>query len=136
MTLYQTSCLSNNEQNYLIDTKIIKIMTIEEIKKYLANYSKEQWPQHGTPDINNDNQMMEILTGSGKELAEQDRDSYRHWDEITIIKQIGDKVIGYSWADGTGDMSIFDKGWEFDWDSVAEYEPYQVTVTAYKLKKL
>jgi len=65
-----------------------------------------------------------------------DRDSYRWWDEMTCVKKIGNKYFSYTWAITTGDMSANEAGWEFDFDSLIEVEPYEETITIIKYKPI
>ena len=110
-------------------------MTVHEIKVYLALWADTEWPHMSPHDITDKETMEEVLTEGGKELSVQDRDPHRHWDEITVIKQYGDKIIGYGYADGSGDSHPTEVGWEFDCDSVKEYFPHEVLTTIYKTDK-
>ena len=110
-------------------------MTVHEIKVYLALWADIQWPDSSPHEITDKETMEEILTEGGKELSVQDRSSRRHWDEITIVKQYGDKIIGYGYADGSGDSHPTEVGWEFDWDTVAEYFPHKIETIIYKTEK-
>lgn len=58
--------------------------------------------------------------------------SSRWWDNLFVVNKINGRLIGYEWANTTGDMSIWDTGWEFDEDSICFVEPYTVTKTYYK----
>lgn len=65
---------------------------------------------------------------------EYHEDTYgsRHWDNIFVVQEINGKLIGFEWATTTGDDSPYDKGWEFDEDSICFVEPYEVTITKYR----
>lgn len=58
--------------------------------------------------------------------------SSRWWDNLFVVQEINGKLVGYEWARTTGDMSIWDVGWEFDEDSICFVEPYDVTVIKYR----
>lgn len=57
--------------------------------------------------------------------------SHRWWESWLYVVKIEDKFIGYEWAEANRDESIFDLGWEFEWNTVAEYEPKEITTTIY-----
>jgi hypothetical protein len=58
----------------------------------------------------------------------------RWWETWLYVAKVGDKFIGYEWAKANRDESVFDLGWEFDWESVEEYEPKEITKTIYVKK--
>lgn len=58
--------------------------------------------------------------------------SSRWWDNLFVVSEINGRLIGYDWARTTGDMSIWDIGWEFDEDSICFVEPYEVTKIKYR----
>jgi len=61
-------------------------------------------------------------------------DVYRHWNDVFVVVRIEDRYIGFRTANTTGDAIPFDKGWEFDPSTIAEYVPKEITTTIY-LKK-
>ena len=60
--------------------------------------------------------------------------SSRWWDNYFLVTNINGRLIGYNWAFTTGDDSAFDKGWEFDENSICFVEPYTEvkTITKYR----
>lgn len=58
--------------------------------------------------------------------------SSRWWNNLFVVQEINGKLIGYEWAETTGDMGPMDAGWQFDEDSICFVEQYDVTVTKYK----
>ena len=59
----------------------------------------------------------------------------RHWDEYFYVAKVGNKYIGFEWAESTGDNSIWDLGWEFYPDTIVEVEPIQKLITIYNVVK-
>lgn len=104
-------------------------MVTQEIKEYLNTWYNET---NNTTYECTDADSLEILIESGKDEIEVDRSSHRWWDEVTRIAKYGDKYFEYTWATANRDESIFDLGWEFNWDSVHEVEPYTETVLVTK----
>lgn len=58
--------------------------------------------------------------------------SSRWWTNLFVVQEINGKLIGYEWAETTGDVGIWDSGWEFDENSICFVEEYTVTVTKYQ----
>ena len=65
-------------------------------------------------------------------LIEQDEWDSRWWTNLFAIQEINSKLIGFQWAETTGDDTPYEKGWEFDEDSICFVEPYDVTITKYR----
>ena len=85
----------------------------QEIKDFLSEYCKGKgW---GTDT----NTLREVLT-EGKEVYSEVTNSRRHWDDLWKVVEIDGRYFGYEYAHTTGDMSIHEKGWEFDDSSVME----------------
>lgn len=51
---------------------------------------------------------------------ELNRDSHRWIDYLYVKQNLGDKVFEYQWAATTGDDSIWDQGFEFDFSTLVE----------------
>lgn len=71
---------------------------------------------------------------------EQERSSRRWWDDLTVVAEVqvnDDDVyyIGYRDAETTGDRSAYDRGWEFDPESIRLYEKQTKTITYFELKQ-
>lgn len=62
--------------------------------------------------------------------------SSRWWNNIEKVSEFEGTYFSYMWAETTGDMGIWEAGWEFDWSSLREVEPYTdtVIVTKYRYK--
>ena len=61
--------------------------------------------------------------------------SRRHWTDCLSVSKVNDMLIGFDDAQTTGDENAYDKGWEFDPESICEVEESQITTTVYKKKK-
>lgn len=80
----------------------------------------------------NDSELLEILRGYDV-LHEEKIDMHRWWNEYRYVIKIGDKYVGYVYAETTGDMSPWEAGYEFDPDSICEMERREkITVTYVK----
>jgi len=108
-------------------------METQEIKQYLHDwYNEKNNAEHEFDESG----CQEILIECGKDEFEVSRDSHRWWDEVTRIAQFGDKYFQYTWAKANRDESVQDLGWEFEWDSVSEVEPYEETVVVKKWRSI
>ena len=96
----------------------------EEIEKFLT---EDCIAEGFEPTIPN---LIEVLTEAPQVYSEP-AGTHRWWNDVLNVVKIGDKFLGYIWAENTGDNSIFDAGFEFDLSSVKFYEPKEVTVTKY-----
>lgn len=108
-------------------------MTTEEIKEYLNDWYNET---NNTKYALDADACEEILTESGENEIEVDRDSHRWWDEVTRIAKFGDKYFQYVWAEANRDEHVKDLGWTFDWGSVIEVEPYTEVVEVTKWREI
>lgn len=63
-----------------------------------------------------------------------DYDARRHWTDFSAVVEINKRLIMYHWATCDGDMSIWDKGFEFDEDSIEFVEKVPVITTTYEYK--
>ena len=59
----------------------------------------------------------------------------RHWNDTFRVCRVDGLLIGYEFADTTGDMGTYDVGWEFDPDSICEVIAEEITKTTYKPKE-
>jgi hypothetical protein len=92
------------------------------VKEFLVSYAESKgWKT-------DEDNLVEIVT-DGKVVWEGDHDERRHWTDITRVVEIGGRFFAFAWATG-GD--IFDKGWEFDHDTIHEVKPVTKTVTVYE----
>jgi hypothetical protein len=100
----------------------------EEIKKVIEAALEKKG--HAKTDEN----IMDFLLYSAKEVYCEVTDSRRWWDEVFRVVDVDGTKIGFDWANTTGDDSARDKGWEFDPESVCFVEEETVTKTIYKPK--
>jgi hypothetical protein len=102
-------------------------MNAVELKQIIFDYNiSKGW---GTDDRT----LQETLSESPVIYKENEGD-HRWWTEWFRVTKINNVLIGYTWASSTGDMGIWDLGWEFDWDSLCEVEPKEVAQIIYVQK--
>ena len=53
------------------------------------------------------------------------------WEVWLHVVKIGNKFIAYNWAETDFEKSAFRLGWEFNWDTVVEVFPKEITRTIY-----
>jgi len=83
-----------------------------------------------------DENIIEVIR-DGKHVWTGDYDSHRWWNECFTVVDVDGLLIGFGDAETTGDDSPYDKGWEFDPDSICEVEAQTETITrtVYKAKE-
>lgn len=96
----------------------------EEVKKVLVEECVAAGYEPTDPNL------IETLT-EGKVVYKETTGSHRWWNDELQVIQIGDKFIGFDWANSTGDAGLSDLGWKFCLDTVQFYAPVEVTVTKY-----
>jgi hypothetical protein len=102
-------------------------MNSTELKQVIVDYNISQgWSI-------DDKTLQETLSES-KVLYKENMGDHRWWTEWFKVIEISGFLIGYTWASSTGDTGIWDLGWEFDWDSLCEVEPKEVTQIIYVKK--
>lgn len=84
--------------------------------------------------LDNDPDLIEYLQNG--EISRESIGHSRHWEDMVIISKIGNRYFSFCGAVTTGDSSPEEKGWEFDWDSLEEVEPYEQIITITKYKKV
>lgn len=72
----------------------------------------------------------------GKEIYEEKIGDRRHWDDWFFVVEIDGMKIGFDGAKTTGDDSPYDKGWEFDPESIKEVEETTKTIVVKKYKTI
>lgn len=106
----------------------------EELKSLYTEYHKDnEW--FYVNEEPSDGDLLDFLNDGN--LKKDDKHSgSRWWNNMERIVEIEGRYFRYHWAETTGDMSIWDSGWEFDWNTLVEVEPYQETiiVTKYRTK--
>lgn len=98
----------------------------DKIKRHLEEFNKKNKREMG------DNWIYETLEGCGKEVYREDMGDSRWWKNLLIIKEIDGILIGFCIATTTGDEGPYEKGWEFDEESIHEVvkkEETKVVVT-------
>jgi len=58
----------------------------------------------------------------------------RWWDNIEKVSEVEGTYFRYLSARTTGDMSAWEAGWQFDWSTLEEVEPYTETITVTKYR--
>ena len=97
----------------------------QEIRAYLENYNIENG--YGTSD----EELIETLCEE-EEVYRKPLTKHRWWTDIFVVVDVGGKLIGYDWAETTGDNSPQDVGWEFDQRSICEVKSREVVKTVYE----
>ena len=96
----------------------------EKIREHVKKYNELQG--YGTTDEDIIEQIRDCVIWSGNE-------SYRrHWMDCLSVAKVNGMLIGFNDAKTTGDDSPYDKGWEFDPNSICEIEAVEVITTIYK----
>jgi len=96
----------------------------EKIKEYVSAYLKKGGTNPSDEAIIEEIRDCVIWSG--------DFSSRRHWKDCLSVAKVGDMLIGFNDAQTTGDDSPYDKGWEFEPESICEVIPYEVTEIRYK----
>lgn len=97
-------------------------------KEFLKQYAEKQ-------GYNTDDSTLEEILAESKIIHEERDGSHRWWFDLFRVAKIDGELIGYGWAENSGDMSIRDAGWEFDWSSVGFVDAKQVMTTTYEYRK-
>lgn len=106
-------------------------MNTEEIIDFLK---EEYEKKFNVPNAINE-ELLEWLGESRYDAVYEEMcNEHRWWDDYFFVVKIGDKFIGYQWARATGDMTAYDLGWEFDFNTLCECEEKQKTITYYEPK--
>ena len=96
----------------------------EKIRKHLIAYNKSI--NYGIEEED----LIETLQNADF-IYEEKISTRRHWTDIFVVCKIRGMFIGFAWANGSGQESPFDVGWEFDPESICEVEPEERTVIVY-----
>ena len=98
----------------------------ERIKSHVLAYNKTKGYGEKIDDIIN------TITDCGELVWEGDKSSRRWWSDTFKVVKIDGMLIGFASAITTGDDSPYDKGWEFNADTICEVVEKQITVTVYE----
>ena len=83
------------------------------IKNHIKKYNKEH--KYGIDDED----IIETIT-EAQIIYTEVTEKHRWWNDTFNVCNLNGLLIGYDWAETTGDMGIFDVGWEFDPKSICE----------------
>ncbi len=101
----------------------------QKIKEHVAKYNLLKG--YG----NTDKEIIETIQES-ETIHEEKIDDRRWWDDWFFVVEIDGMKIGFDGAKTTGDDSPYDKGWEFDPESICEVEETTETVVVKKYKSI
>lgn len=93
---------------------------LEHIKTYIK---KMNWT------VDNET-ILEVLM-QARRVWQGNKDKHRWWTIYTYVVELDGMFIGYDYAENVGDMSVRDAGYEFDINTVQEYEPKEIKTTIY-----
>lgn len=100
------------------------------MNKEIEEFLEKEESKNGFGKWTNDEQLLEMLR-SYDELYEERISEHRWWNEVRYVIRVGDKYIGYVYAETTGDMNPSEAGYDFDPDSICEMEAVEKTMTTY-----
>lgn len=110
-------------------------MSVKEKLKilYKEHYKDNEWLDSNEEPSDGD--LLDFLN-EGNIKRDDKTSGSRWWNNLRRITEIDGRYFQYEWAETTGDMGIWDAGWEFDWGSLVEVEPYTevITITKYRRK--
>ena len=96
----------------------------QKIKEHVMRYcQKHSWPA-------SEENLVEVIC-EGDVVFEGVGVSKRWWTENFKVVKIDGMLIGFTDAKTTGDMSPFERGWEFDPDTICEVERKEVLTVQY-----
>ena|SRR6478735_12495823 len=98
---------------------------------YKEHYKDNEW--FDSTEGPTDADLLDFLN-DGNCLRDDKVSSSRWWNNMRRIVEIEGTYFQYIWAETTGDMGIWDTGWEFDWSTLQEVEPYTETITVTKYR--
>lgn len=107
-------------------------MIDERIKSIVEKYcvkNNETIPQ-------TDQDYYDVIYNKYDQVAFLDRQEHRWWDQGTSIKkfdlgQEGIFYIGHDQAKANRDMSVWELGWQPDYN-IGLYEPHEITTISYR----
>ena len=102
----------------------------KKVKQHLIKYNRsEGW--NSTEDA-----LIEtLMEARHTNLVHEEISSRRRWwvEYLTVVR-IGGMLIGFETAKTSGDMSVDERGWEFDLDSIGEMVETEKVVKVYEWK--
>ena len=96
----------------------------EKIRDHVRAYNIREF------DDASDEGIIETITDS-KTVFKKTTGDRRWWTETFNVVEVDGLMIGFDWAETTGDENAKDKGWEFDPSSICEVVAKEVTKTVY-----
>lgn len=103
--------------------------------KEIIDFLKEEYEKKFNVPNATDEDLIEWLRELRWDAVYEERYvSYRWWDSCLYVIKIGNKFIRYQWAHATGDMTAYELGWRFDFETLCECEEKQKTITYYEPK--
>ncbi len=99
----------------------------EKIEQHLLAYAKKE----GWLDDDGKTDLVEIILEYGEKIYQKLISDHRWWDNYFVVKNIDGMLIGFEDAQTTGDENAYDKGWEFDPETVCEVEKVEKIVYEY-----
>ena len=104
-------------------------MTAKEFVLDYINNHPENLDENGRPYFSS---IYELLKEESSDaIYSEETCGSRWWNNTFQVSEINGKLIGYDWAETTGDDSPYWKGWVFDEDSICYVEPKEVIITKY-----
>lgn len=79
--------------------------------------------------------LFETLNES-KRVHEQRRAVHRWWNSVYRVCEIEGNLIGFTWAESTGDSDLSDLGWEPHLEDIHFCEKHEEVVTLTKFRKI
>ncbi len=108
---------------------------MKEYTQKIVDFLKEEYEKKYNTSNTSDEELIEWLCENKYDAIYEERyESHRWWDSYFYVIKIGNKFIGYQWASTTGDMTPWECGWKFDFDTLCECEEKQKTITYYEPK--
>lgn len=102
----------------------------KKVERHLIEYNKSKgW------GITED-KLIETLTEAVYTdlVHEEISSSHRWWVEYLTVVKVDGMLIGFGTAKTSGDMSVDERGWEFDPDSIGEMIETERVVKVYEWK--
>lgn len=108
---------------------------MKECAQKIVDFLKEEYEKKFNVSNATDEELVEWLGELRDDAVYEERYvSHRWWDSCLYVIKIGNKFIRYQWAHATGDMTVYELGWRFDFDTLCECEEKQKTITYYEPK--
>ena len=100
------------------------------MNKEIEEFLEQEEKKNGFDKWKNDDELLELLRNYDI-LWEEKLEEHRWWNTYRYVIKVGDKYIGYIYAETTGDMGASEAGYVLDPVSICEMKPIQKTITTY-----